>query len=209
MIAPLLSLLVAAASNLPALPPDVPAKATRYTVLMMGAPAGQQALWRSPDGKLRAFFQYNDRGRGPKTYSALALRDGMPVAEEIEGNDYMKDAVSERFSLVDGVASWKSKAEEGTKKIAGPAFYVSMYGAPAEAALLASALLQNGGRLALLPDGEARIERLLEKRIRAGGRTRRVTQYAVTGLDFSPSYLWLDDRRELFAVGGVWQAVVR
>jgi imidazolonepropionase-like amidohydrolase len=209
LIAPLLSLLLAAASNLPALPPDVPAKATRYTVLMMGAPAGQQALWRSPDGKLRAFFQYNDRGRGPKTYSALALRDGIPVAEEIEGNDYMKDAVSERFSLLDGVASWKSKAEEGTKKIAGPAFYVSMYGAPAEAALLASALLQNGGRLALLPDGEARIERLLEKRIRAGGRTRRVTLYAVTGLDFSPSYLWLDDRRELFAIGGVWQAVVR
>src|SRR5258706_16379567 len=98
----------------------------------------------------------------------------------------MKDAVRERFSLGDGVGSWKSKAEEGTKKIAGPAFYVSMYGAPAEAALLASALLQNGGRLALLPDGEARIERLLEKRIRAGGRAARGTPFPGPPLRSSP-----------------------
>jgi imidazolonepropionase-like amidohydrolase len=209
LIAPLLSVLLAAASNVPALPSDVPAKSTRYTVLLMGIPAGQQAVWRSPDGRLRAFFQYNDRGRGPKTYSALTLRDGLPVSEEIDGNDYMKDAVSERFSLADGVAAWKSKAEQGTKRPAGPAFYVSMYGPPADGALLAGALLRNGGKLALLPDGEARIERVLDRRIRSGGKTRRVTLYALTGLDFSPVYLWLDDRRELFAVPGVWQAVVR
>jgi hypothetical protein len=48
----------------------------KYTVLMMGLPAGQQALWPE-GGKLRAFFQFNDRGRGPKTYSTLALRDGV------------------------------------------------------------------------------------------------------------------------------------
>ena len=71
MIAPLLCLLLAAAPNLPALPSDIPAKATRYTVLLMGVPAGQQAVWTTPDGRVRAFFQYNDRGRGPKTYSGV------------------------------------------------------------------------------------------------------------------------------------------
>src|ERR1700682_2170434 len=87
----LLALLVAAqAANVPELPKDIPQDAVKYTVLLMGLPAGQQALW-AEGGKLRAFFQFNDRGRGPKTYSTLALQDGVPVSEQIEGNDYMKD----------------------------------------------------------------------------------------------------------------------
>jgi hypothetical protein len=61
----LLALLIAAqATNVPELPKEVPASATRYTVLMAGLPAGQHAVW-SEGGKLRAFFQYNDRCRGP------------------------------------------------------------------------------------------------------------------------------------------------
>jgi len=209
VIASILSLLLGAAPNVPALPSDIPKDATRFTVLMMGAPAGQQAIWHSGSGTVRVFYQYNDRGRGPKTYTTLTLRDGLPVSEEIDGNDYMKDAVSERFSLGDGVASWKSKAEQGTRPVSAPAFYVSMYGPPADGALLARALLDNGRKLALLPDGEARIERVLQHRVRKGGKSQRVTLYAITGIDFSPSYLWLDDRQDLFAEGGVWQGVIR
>jgi imidazolonepropionase-like amidohydrolase len=204
----LLAAALAAPGNLPALPSDIPANATRHTVLIMGTPAGQQATWTA-GGRLRVFFQYNDRGRGPKTYSTVALRDGLPVSEEIDGNDYMKDAVSERFSVASGAASWKSKAERGGKKLAAPAFYVAMYGPPADSALLARALLQRGGRLALLPDGEGRIQSVLDRRVEAAGKAQKVTLYAITGVDFSPSYLWLDEKRELFAVGGVWQAVVR
>ncbi len=55
------------------MPKDIPQDAAKYTVLTMGLPAGQQALWPE-GGKLRAFFQFNDRGRGPKTYSTFALR---------------------------------------------------------------------------------------------------------------------------------------
>src|SRR3954469_7749974 len=101
-------LIAAAAANVPELPKDIPPSATRYTVVVMGSAAGQKAVWTEGD-RLRAFFQYNDRGRGPKTYSTLALRDGVPVREQVEGNDYMKDAVNEQFSVEDGTASWKSK----------------------------------------------------------------------------------------------------
>lgn len=59
-------LLAAPAANLPELPKDIPASATKYTVTIMGVPAGQQAVWTEGD-RPRAFFQYNDRGRGPKT----------------------------------------------------------------------------------------------------------------------------------------------
>src|SRR4051812_15627246 len=201
-------LLAAQAANVPDLPKDVPATATKYTVTIMGAVAGQHAVW-TEGGRLRAFFQYNDRGRGPKTYSAVTLQDGVPVSEEVEGNDYMKDPVRETFSVRDGTASWKSKAEQGSKKLGAPAFYASMYGPPIDFALLARAALDRGGRVALLPDGEARIEKVRELPAQAGGKSQPVTLYAVTGLDFSPVYLWLDARREFFATGGSWQAVVR
>src|SRR5271156_3207762 len=60
-------------SAVPALPAEVPATADRYTVLLMGNRAGQQAVWTAPDGQLHIFFQFNDRGRGPQTTSILKL----------------------------------------------------------------------------------------------------------------------------------------
>lgn len=54
-------------SNVPPMPAEIPASAARYSVLIMGSLAGQQATWTTADGTLHAFFQFNDRGRGPKT----------------------------------------------------------------------------------------------------------------------------------------------
>jgi len=201
-------LFAASAANVPDLPKDVPASAVKYTVTIMGQPAGQHAVW-SEGGRLRAFFQYNDRGRGPKTYSTLSLRDGVPVSEVVEGNDYMKDAVSETYALEDGTATWKSKAEQGSRKLQGPAFYVAMYGPPVDFALLARAALERGGTIPLLPGGEARVAKVRELPAQAEGRSQPVTLYAVGGIDFSPAYVWLDRSGDLFASGGTWQAVVR
>ena len=201
-------LLAVQASNVPELPKDVPAAATKYSVTIMGLAAGQHAVW-TEGGRLRAFFQYNDRGRGPRTYSTISLRDGVPVGEQIDGNDYMKDAVNETFSFEAGTASWKSKAEQGSRKLQVPAFYASMYGPPIEFALLARAALDRGGRIALLPDGEARVSKVRDFVAQAADRSQPVALYAVTGLSFSPAYVWLDAKREYFASGSTWQAVVR
>jgi len=38
-------LIAAQAANVPELPKDVPATAARYTVMIMGQTAGQQAVW--------------------------------------------------------------------------------------------------------------------------------------------------------------------
>jgi imidazolonepropionase-like amidohydrolase len=201
-------LLAAQAANIPELPKDIPASATKYSVTMMGLTAGQHAVWTEGE-RLRAFFQYNDRGRGPKTYSTMSLKDGVPVSEQIDGNDYMKDAVSETFSIEGAAASWKSKAEQGSRKLQASAFYVAMYGPPVDFALLARAALDRGGRIALLPDGEARISKVRDFVAQAAGKSQPVTLYAVTGLDFSPTYLWLDAKRDYFASGSTWQAVIR
>src|SRR5579863_7734917 len=187
-------------SAVPRLPVEIPANADRYAVLIMGNLAGQQAVWIA-EGNLHIFYQYNDRGRGPKITSDLKLdAEGIPVAESVNGNDYLKSPVHESYVLESGTARWKSDSEGGEKKLTLPAVYIPNNGAPAELGLLAQAALGNGGRVTLLPEGEAKIDRLAELSLEAFGQKKRVTMYAIAGLDFSPTYVWLDDRDKFFAV---------
>ena len=106
-----------APSAVPSLPAEVPATADRYSVLMMGNRAGQQAVWTAPDGQVHMFFQFNDRGRGPQTTSVLKLdAKGIPVAETVSGIDYLKSPVNESYVLESGSARWKSSVEQGEKR---------------------------------------------------------------------------------------------
>ena len=198
-----------ASSAVPALPAEVPASAVLHSVLMSGNAAGTQATWRDADGKVHVFFEFNDRGRGPKIWTEITSgADGIPTSLVNTGVDYLKGPVEERFGIAGGKASWKNKAEHGEHD-AAKAFYSSMYGPPEELAALARALLAAGRPLPLLPDGEARIERIGERRVDAGGSSLAVTQYQITGLDFSPTTIWLDAERKLFATGGMWFMVIR
>jgi imidazolonepropionase-like amidohydrolase len=209
MLSILFAALAATPPNLPPLPEDVPKAATLYSVLFMGQPNGQQAVWREADGTLHSFFQFNDRGRGPKTYATTVLRDSIPTSEQLDGNDYMKDVVKETFSRNGERAQWKSKAEAGEKKVSGPAFYLPMYGQPVQSGWLARAALAHGGRIPVLPVGEARVEKVLDAPVSLGGKTEPVTLYVVYGLDFFPSYVWLDSQREYFGTTDVWGTVIR
>src|SRR5437588_9607196 len=140
-------------SPVPALPSDIPSTAERYSVLLTGNLAGQQAVWTAPDNTLHIFFQFNDRGRGPKTTSVLKLdANGVPVSEVITGNDYLKSPVTENYSLEQSTARWKNDDEQGEKKISASAYYVPLNPGPSESALLAHAVLRNGGKISLLPE---------------------------------------------------------
>ena len=196
-------------SAAPALPADIPANAERYSMLMMGTVAGQQAVWTASDGTLHIFFQFNDRGRGPKTTSILKLdANGIPVSETVTGNDYLKSPVNENYSLESGTARWKNTAEQGEKKVSGPAFYSALNGAPSEIALLARTALENGGKINLLPEGEVRVERMTELDVEAAGKKKHVTLYAVAGLDFSPTYFWAEAADKFFGTTDEWGSIV-
>ena len=137
-------------------------------MLLMGNLAGQQAVWTASDGTLHMFFQFNDRGRGPKTTSIFKLdANGIPIAETITGNDYLKSPVDESFTNAGGSAHWKNNAEQGQKKISAASFYSSLNGAPSEVGLLAQAALKNGGKITLLPDGEARVQHITDVDVEA------------------------------------------
>src|SRR5262245_19578432 len=87
-------------SPLPELPADIPKDAKMWFLLIDKSASGQDALWTAPDGTIHEFFQFNDRGRGPKTYSTYRFDNrGIVTSEETHGNDYMKNAVNETFTL--------------------------------------------------------------------------------------------------------------
>jgi len=198
-----------AQSAVPELPSDIPGTAERYSVMIMGNLVGQQAVWTAPDGELHIFYQFNDRGRGAKTTSIIRMdANGLPISEKIEGNDYYKSPVHESYTLESRIASWKNTHEEGKKTLTGPAVYVAIDGAPAELGILAQAALHNRGKIALLPEGEAKVDRVTELTLEASGQKKHVVLYAITGLDFSPSYVWLDDRRSFFASVIPWNTVI-
>jgi imidazolonepropionase-like amidohydrolase len=195
----------------PAVTTSDAANTTHYTVLMMGHPAGVETSTVTPAGERQIFFEYNDRGRGPKMNSRITLGpDSTPTLVETNGNDYFKGPVAEHFSLSDSRAVWKNKAEQGAKTVAGRAFYISFDGSPEESAFLAQALLAApGGKLALLPEGEAHIERVGALKVAANGQTRTVVQYNIAGLSFTPFPIWLDEDRQFFAAVSSWLTVIR
>src|SRR5262249_21878840 len=160
-----------------------------YTVLTAGRPCGTQTVRRTADGECRVVFEFNDKGRGPRlTQRAVLDAAGIPTLIETEGHDYLKKPVRERFSIDQRKADWKSSAEQGSRAVPTPAFYVTFEGAPVELGWLARALLAAPERrLALLPDGEARIERIGTLQLSSKGRSRMVTQYEITGLGFTPA----------------------
>jgi imidazolonepropionase-like amidohydrolase len=184
---------------------------TRYTVILVGNTAGFQTSTVRPDGAREFAFEYNDRGRGPKYRTTIRLdAAGLPVSLDTSGNDYLKAPVAETYSFEGGVARWKNASEAGEKRLPANGFYNSINGAPEEFALLARALLKApSGRLPLLPEGEAAIERTGELTLKDGGRTRRVLSYEITGLGFTPSTIWLDEENSFFASVSSWLSVVR
>jgi hypothetical protein len=169
---------------------------------MGGHRAGTETVIASGDTRT-IDFEFNDRGRGPKTHTVMTT-DAQSVTASLktDGNDYFKVPVAETFAN----GAWSNGAESG-KGTSG--FFVSMYGPPEETGVLARALLAAPGqRLALLPAGEASIRRVGELKVSAGGKTQRVTCYEIGGLGFTPSPVWLDDRNELFASASSWSSVI-
>jgi len=181
----------------------------RYTISSNGKVVGSETDAYLPDGRIESTFEFNDRGRGPKVSATYLLdSNGLPLRVDETGNDYLKAPVDEHFEVKDGVAHWKSTAENGHAP-AG-AFYVSNNGGASENAFLVEALEKaHGAPVHLFPAGEARLERLTDLTLEDHGQKIHVTDFAITGLSFEPQTLWLDDEQRLFAIPGTWFAFLR
>jgi len=184
------------------------ADTAHYVVLFSGRPAGEYREWWT-NGELHSVYEYNDRGRGPHEESVLRVGSaGVPTSLSVVGHGYLKDSVDEKFTSSGGTATWKTSSEHGTHADAGHAYYVASSEAPTGSQLLIKSALANGGRIPLLPSGEASVVKSGEMTITVRGKPVHVVRYDVGGFGFSPFPLWVDDSGEHFASVSGWSSVV-
>jgi imidazolonepropionase-like amidohydrolase len=181
-----------------------------FRVYIMQQPAGVATVRNTPDGVQHSCFEFNDRGRGPFLETTIKFSDvGLPVALETTGHDYLKAPVNEKFTLDGRTARWKNTAEQGKKNLSADAFYVPLSEDQVPFFALAQALARApAGRLPLLPEGEASITQVDDLQLTANGQTRTVTQYTISGIDFSPDPVWLNPDGSVFAVVQVWFQII-
>jgi imidazolonepropionase-like amidohydrolase len=178
------------------------ASAREDQILFQGNVQGSETVAPAGTDWVRAEYSFNDRGRGDHIIATWKLdAAGVPIEYSGSGNDYMKAAVAETFSLSNGTAKWHSRSEQGEKVVKGASFYVPANAPPEFTAVLARALLKAPGHaLPLLPAGEAHIDEV--------ATNGDLTLYAITGLDFSPTPVWLDHDGHFGAVISGWFAVL-
>jgi len=208
--------LVIAASAMLAVPAVTAAQqpdTIRTTILFAKGPSGVQKEWTAADGSRHFYFQFNDRGRGPELTERVTLgADGFPGTIEITGYDYYKVPVNERFVLEQSggtwKAAWKNSAESTSVARATPAYYLPMQDASAN--IFEPLVLKSPNhRLALLPQGEARVELVRHLAVRTARGVDTLTLYVTHGLGFTPSLWWADARGRFFAAGSSWFMLIR
>jgi imidazolonepropionase-like amidohydrolase len=181
----------------------------RYVVLTQGIPSGSQVVIRESPSVSRIAYEFNDRGRGPKIEARVEVDPkGLPRAVSISGVDYLKQPVDERLTSTGATLGWRGGSEQGRSD--RPGFFLPLESAPEIRAILVRALLESPARrLPILPTGEARLEEVERRTVSAGGATRRVIHYAISGLSFQPDDIWLEPDGTLFAEVGGWFRTIR
>ena len=176
-----------------------------HKILISGIAAGEHVVEVTEEGQRRITTAFNDRGRGPDTTAVYRLDEAdLPIDLLVEGVDYMKAPVNERFERVDGVASWTTTVDSGETDRSG--FYISLDLTAEVVAMLArAALAQDGQPLPLLPTGTVRAAVVETVELDDGGVVSLVEIY---GLHFEPEPIWLDEDGELFASVSSWTSVI-
>ncbi len=180
-----------------------------YDWLTLGKKSGEQIVTRQDDGSISIQFGFNDRGRGPKTTETIQLNsDGLMREYRVSGNSYMGANVGEVYTLDGQNASWQSAEESGSVRVSSPAAYVAANMTPETLAILVrSALAQPEQMIDLLPSGTATVREVQRTTVSNGETEHEVRLMAVTGMGFTPNYLWMDSDNELFAVAYGWMGM--
>jgi hypothetical protein len=180
-----------------------------YSVVMSGGIKGELILTSPAPGEQRSVLRYVDRGRGPDlTATSRYDAAGLLVSFELDGLNYGKRPVSERFTIDGPRAKWTSEADTGETTAGG--FYLPNMSNAADTAALARALLKTPSRqLALLPMGTAGIRKVLDRPVTGEGARATATLYFMLGIGLRPQPIWLDESGALFASGGTWLAVIK
>ena len=179
-------------------------KTLRYTILLdNGAVAGEQIVERPSLDTIKVHFDFKENGRGPTLAEVIKIGPDLTMLDyKVTGSSEMGGAVDERFTRRGGLAEWSVKAERGSKRVRGPAFYVPVDSSLEVTSLMISALAASRtGTLPLLPEGILTQQRLDEAVVTRGTESEVVQLLMHTGLGLSPQFYWATTTAEhhLFA----------
>ncbi len=174
--------------------PALAAGVTRYTVLFQGAQGGTMTTRVADSGAVAVELSYRVNGRGPDIDEEMVpAGDGTLLRYRGKGKSTFGQAIDDTFTRMGARAEWRSALDGGSSALSTPAMYVPVEGSPEIAARIARAALSRPGhRIAALPGGMLSVEKLLDERVRAAGRSRDLSLYAIAGMDVEPVYVWVE-----------------
>jgi imidazolonepropionase-like amidohydrolase len=182
---------------------------TKRVVVSLTRKSGTSVTTVAPDGTITVVLDVVENGRGPHTDATVRLQpDGTIASLDARGHHTMGTPVEEKLSRDGNHARWKSREEDGQRDLEGSAFFVPVCDLPDVVGWLAAAAIKAGGTMPLLPSGTARIEKTVETDVTANGQTRHILGYAITGLDLTPTHVWMNPDGSWFGSISPWWSVV-
>lgn len=186
---------------------EIPPGAAKYSVIFFGKPIGIEGVWKTRERIWKYHFEFNERGHGPWIEETIGVdAKGIPLSLKLSGHDELEKAVSDSFRSGSGHSNWNNAVEHGGSD--KPGFYLSapvvheqVAAVPEEVALLARALLlAPAQKLQVLPEGEVSIRRGENVSVERHAKQKQVIRYEISGLDFQPINVWLEQDGTTFAI---------
>ena len=167
---------------------------TRYVALVNGGTtkAGHEWVTRSGDGTTKVDFIFKDNGRGPELKEEFKIdKDGTFTQYHVAGQSTFGALINETFTRTGDKAVWKSTSDHGEQEVFGTALYTPLGGTPEAFSVAIAALSKRSdGKLPLIPGGMLTSRKLVESEISNGKETRKVQLLALTGVGFTPNFVW-------------------
>jgi hypothetical protein len=181
----------------------------KRVVVSLGRPSGTYVTTTAPDGTVDFVLHVVENGRGPHVEGRLRLAaDGTLASLSATGHHTFGNKIDERFAREGDHVRWDSAEEHGARDVHGSAFFVPLSPQPEVYGWLVRALLKAGGKLPLLPGGEARLEKTIETDVAVGGVKRRLVGYAISGVDLTRSHVWMNPDGSWFGFVSPWFSVI-
>lgn len=175
-------------------PSALAAETLRYVALVDGGKqAGVQTVSVGDDGTTRVDFIFKDNGRGPELKEEFRLRaDGTYDRYHVKGASTFGAPVDETFTRDGDTGTWKSTSDSGKHAFTGTALYTPLGGTPASMSVALAALAKRpDGKLPLVPSGTLTQRIVTSMDITSGKKMQTVDLLALTGIGFTPSFVWV------------------
>jgi imidazolonepropionase-like amidohydrolase len=173
--------------------PPAPETKSKFVLLTTAGQIGSLDVTETagPEGAIvDCVFTVDDNGRGPKLREHVEIgRDGRPARWTIEGKGGVGAPVKESFAVDGAKARWTTLNDQG-EAAAASGLYLPIQGTPWNLGFFLRALLRAPDRrVAVLPAGALRLEKVRDVVIGAGATKETVSACAMWGAELVPQLL--------------------